>query len=239
MAVLRWSQEVRIEWHYIAPGKPTQNAFIESFNAACATNCSTRRYSSPSPKSEPCCTRGRTTTIMLGCSARWTISHRQNLPLAALQDRNGAERCATRWAPRPAPLLHRALWAQMYLGLSPLPDEPRGSDHHLCCTLSAMRSLRRFLRCNAPHSGQRSKGTGDRADSIVGIFRGSTQRFAMLRCRCATKNTATSNPIQSSADSRARHDGVTAFHRICGASAFSSPTDRMRSSAEIIPFVLR
>jgi putative transposase len=33
MAVLRWSHEIRIEWHYIAPGKPTQNAFIESFNA--------------------------------------------------------------------------------------------------------------------------------------------------------------------------------------------------------------
>jgi len=33
MAVLRWSQEIRLEWHYIAPGKPTQNAFIESFNA--------------------------------------------------------------------------------------------------------------------------------------------------------------------------------------------------------------
>lgn len=32
-AVLRFSQEMRIEWHYIAPGKPTQNAFIESFNA--------------------------------------------------------------------------------------------------------------------------------------------------------------------------------------------------------------
>jgi hypothetical protein len=31
--MLRWNQETRIAWHYIAPGKPTQNAFIESFNA--------------------------------------------------------------------------------------------------------------------------------------------------------------------------------------------------------------
>jgi hypothetical protein len=27
MAILRWSQETRVEWHYIAPGKPQQNAF--------------------------------------------------------------------------------------------------------------------------------------------------------------------------------------------------------------------
>src|SRR5438477_934550 len=32
IAILRWLQESRIEWHYIAPGKPQQNAFIESFN---------------------------------------------------------------------------------------------------------------------------------------------------------------------------------------------------------------
>lgn len=32
MAVLRWSHKMQIEWHYIAPGKPTQNAFVESFN---------------------------------------------------------------------------------------------------------------------------------------------------------------------------------------------------------------
>jgi transposase InsO family protein len=32
MAVLRWSQQTWVEWHYIAPGKPQQNAFIESFN---------------------------------------------------------------------------------------------------------------------------------------------------------------------------------------------------------------
>jgi putative transposase len=32
MAILRWSQQAQIEWHYIAPGKPQQNAFVESFN---------------------------------------------------------------------------------------------------------------------------------------------------------------------------------------------------------------
>ncbi|WP_354249192.1 IS3 family transposase [Bradyrhizobium sp. LA2.1] len=32
MAILHWSQLTRIEWHYIAPGKPQQNAFVESFN---------------------------------------------------------------------------------------------------------------------------------------------------------------------------------------------------------------
>ncbi|TFZ57400.1 IS3 family transposase [Methylorubrum sp. Q1] len=31
-AVLAWSGNVGVEWHYIAPGKPTQNGFVESFN---------------------------------------------------------------------------------------------------------------------------------------------------------------------------------------------------------------
>jgi putative transposase len=32
-AILTWADQTRVEWHYIAPGKPMQNAFIESFNA--------------------------------------------------------------------------------------------------------------------------------------------------------------------------------------------------------------
>jgi putative transposase len=31
MAILGWSQQRQVEWHYIAPGKPQQNAFAESF----------------------------------------------------------------------------------------------------------------------------------------------------------------------------------------------------------------
>jgi transposase InsO family protein len=31
-AIPKWCAEHRIEWHYIAPGKPMQNGFAESFN---------------------------------------------------------------------------------------------------------------------------------------------------------------------------------------------------------------
>jgi putative transposase len=39
MAVLRWCQQTDVEWHYIAPGKPTQNAFVESFNGRFRDEC--------------------------------------------------------------------------------------------------------------------------------------------------------------------------------------------------------
>jgi transposase InsO family protein len=31
-AMLAWCEETGIDWHFIAPGKPIQNAFVESFN---------------------------------------------------------------------------------------------------------------------------------------------------------------------------------------------------------------
>jgi putative transposase len=38
-AMLRWSSAARIAWHFIAPGKPTRNAFIESFNGKLCGEC--------------------------------------------------------------------------------------------------------------------------------------------------------------------------------------------------------
>lgn len=38
-AVLKWCQDTGIDWHYIAPGKPTQNAFVESFNGRLRDEC--------------------------------------------------------------------------------------------------------------------------------------------------------------------------------------------------------
>jgi putative transposase len=38
-AILGWQQDHGVEWHYIAPGKPTQNGFIESFNGRLRDEC--------------------------------------------------------------------------------------------------------------------------------------------------------------------------------------------------------
>jgi len=38
-AILSWQEERGVEWHYIAPGKPTQNGFIESFNGRLRDEC--------------------------------------------------------------------------------------------------------------------------------------------------------------------------------------------------------
>ena len=39
MAILKWCQETKIGWHCIAPGKPMQNGFVESFNGSFRDEC--------------------------------------------------------------------------------------------------------------------------------------------------------------------------------------------------------
>ena len=39
LAMLAWASQTRVQLHYIAPGKPTQNAFIESFNGKFRDEC--------------------------------------------------------------------------------------------------------------------------------------------------------------------------------------------------------
>jgi putative transposase len=38
-AMLKWTTENDIEWHYIAPGKPMQNGYMESFNGKLRDEC--------------------------------------------------------------------------------------------------------------------------------------------------------------------------------------------------------
>jgi putative transposase len=38
-AILKWAEANGVEWHYIAPGKPQQNGFMESFNGKLRDEC--------------------------------------------------------------------------------------------------------------------------------------------------------------------------------------------------------
>lgn len=38
-AIFAWAKDNNVNWHYIDPGKPQQNAFIESFNASLRDEC--------------------------------------------------------------------------------------------------------------------------------------------------------------------------------------------------------
>ncbi|WP_341208953.1 IS3 family transposase [uncultured Sphingomonas sp.] len=39
LAILKWTQDRPIDWHYIAPGKPQQNGYVESFNGRLRDEC--------------------------------------------------------------------------------------------------------------------------------------------------------------------------------------------------------
>ena len=41
--ILSWADETGVGWHHIAPGKPQQNGFIESFNGRIEKQLSARR----------------------------------------------------------------------------------------------------------------------------------------------------------------------------------------------------
>lgn len=38
-AMLEWTNRTGVDWHYIAPGKPQQNGFVESFNGKLRDEC--------------------------------------------------------------------------------------------------------------------------------------------------------------------------------------------------------
>lgn len=38
-AILKWQEDRKVEWRYIAPGKPMQNGFVESFDGRLRDEC--------------------------------------------------------------------------------------------------------------------------------------------------------------------------------------------------------
>jgi len=95
-SILRWSQERQVEWHYIAPGKPTQNAFVESFNGRLRDECLNETLLTSMPQA-----RAVLTT--------WRQDYNAIRPHATLGGRTPAEIAGQRGlghAPNPKPRYH-------------------------------------------------------------------------------------------------------------------------------------
>jgi len=78
MAILKWCQDTRIDWHYIAPGKPMQNGFIESFNGSFRDECLNETLFS---------TLGQARTAI----AAWKEDYNKDRPHSSLGNRTPSE----------------------------------------------------------------------------------------------------------------------------------------------------
>ena len=74
-AILAWQQERDVEWHYIAPGKPMQNGFVESFNGRLRDECLNEHLFASLPEPARSSKNGGTTTTQSDRTRASTGSH--------------------------------------------------------------------------------------------------------------------------------------------------------------------
>ncbi|MDR6100923.1 transposase InsO family protein [Agrobacterium larrymoorei] len=79
-AILAWSRDHKVEWHYIALGKPMQNGYVESSTVGCVTSASTRGSSSASIMPAAQLLNELTTITISGHTHHSDIRPRQALP---------------------------------------------------------------------------------------------------------------------------------------------------------------
>ena len=77
-AMLEWQQEHRVEWHYIAPGKPTQNGFIESFNGRLRDECLNEHLFANLTEAAKSSKHGGSTTTPSDHTRALTASHQRS-----------------------------------------------------------------------------------------------------------------------------------------------------------------
>lgn len=77
-AILQWQEDRDVEWHYIAPGKPIQNAFVESLNGRFRDEC-LNEHLFRSRLLATSSRNGGSITITTGHTPAWAASPRTSL----------------------------------------------------------------------------------------------------------------------------------------------------------------
>ena len=80
-AILGWATDHRVEWHYIAPGKPMQNASSRASTVGCATSFSMRRSSSISTTPGCSLAPGSPITTRQGPTHRLATERPRHMPI--------------------------------------------------------------------------------------------------------------------------------------------------------------
>ena len=88
MAILAWSKGTGVDWHYIAPGKPQQNAFVESFIGRLRDQCLNDTLFSSLAEARLVRQPGETTIIEFGRIRRSPTRHRRSSALPSGPCRN-------------------------------------------------------------------------------------------------------------------------------------------------------
>ena len=112
MAILNWRQETSVAWHYIAPGKPTQNAFIESFNGRLRDELLNETIFASLADARVALSNWRK-DYNDGRTARSATYHRRCTQISGSPRSNGAGRLSCLGLRSPAPLHNQAATAQM------------------------------------------------------------------------------------------------------------------------------
>ena len=100
--ILTWTEKTVVEWHYIAPGKPMQNGFIESFNGRLRDELLNETLFSSLAQAK-------------AALASWRADYNTSRPHSQIGWRTPAEFVAT-FPPR------RALALRQIAGSAPMPD---------------------------------------------------------------------------------------------------------------------
>jgi len=102
-AMFAWAQDNRVVWHFIAPGKPMQNGFCESFNGRMRDELLNESLFLGLDHAQAKITNWSTITTSGVRIPRWVISRRPPMPLTSPQHATG---CATRTSSADRMLLH-------------------------------------------------------------------------------------------------------------------------------------
>jgi len=71
--ILQWASRNKVEWHYIDPGKPQQNGFIESFNGSLRDELLNEELFDNLADARRKLASGATTTTMFDPAHHWEI----------------------------------------------------------------------------------------------------------------------------------------------------------------------